>query len=177
MLFGKRNVSPEKLTALQFPNSETFRQAARVAVEHDLAVDAPGHHILIIQKTDRKFFKSFAVEEQKVMDPEKLPAEELSRLRRQRFHMCFCQSKRGPFDHRKGSQFGDSPEILITEKGTTLPTRDGVAEGSPPSCGTLNVVGAVGRVGNAQRFPRDGENARLLVGLRQDLSVGSRPRL
>lgn len=87
MLFSKRNVNPEKLTALQFPNSETFRQAARVAVEHDLSVDAPGHHILIIKKTDKKFFKSFAFEEQKVVDPEKVPAEELSRLRRQRFYI------------------------------------------------------------------------------------------
>jgi hypothetical protein len=45
---------------------------------------------------------------------------------------CFCQSKRGPFDHRKGSHFADSPELLITEKGTTRSKRSQAGVGSPP---------------------------------------------
>jgi len=87
MLFGKEDVPPDKLTALKFPDPETFRQAARVAVEHDIPVDTPGSHTLIIRKSDKRLFNAFiGMKEQRVVDPEKVDPEELSELRRRLFH-------------------------------------------------------------------------------------------
>ncbi|MBI3326138.1 MAG: hypothetical protein HYZ81_05485 [Nitrospinae bacterium] len=86
MLFDKKNIPPEKLIALKFTDAETFRRAARIAVEHDIPVDTPGSYTLIIRKSDKRLFKGFPFEDHTVADPEKVPPEELHRLRKQRFH-------------------------------------------------------------------------------------------
>ena len=85
MLFGKQSVPPGTLIALKFADAETFRKAARMAVEKDIPVDTPGSYTLIVRKSDKRLFKPFSPEEQKVADPEKVDPGELSRLRRQRF--------------------------------------------------------------------------------------------
>ena len=86
MLSGKKNIPPEKLIALKFPDSETFRQAARIAVEHDIPIDTPGSYTLIVRKSDKRLFRALVPEEHTVADPEKIPTEELRSLRQQRFH-------------------------------------------------------------------------------------------
>jgi hypothetical protein len=52
MLFDKKKIRPEQLIALKFKDSDTFRQGARIAVERDIPVDAPGHDTLIIKKAE-----------------------------------------------------------------------------------------------------------------------------
>ena len=78
---GLRNIPPKKLIALEFPDALTFRKAARIAATKKIPADAPGRHTLIIRKSDKKLFKDLGFAERKIADPEKIPQEELSRLR------------------------------------------------------------------------------------------------
>ncbi len=81
-----RTIPSDKLIALRFTNPETFRRAARVAAEHRIPVDAPGHNTLIIQQSDERLFRSARLDfkEKRISNPETVSSKEFARLRR--FH-------------------------------------------------------------------------------------------
>ena len=70
MFLSTRNIPAEQLIALKF-SANDFRLAARLAVENEIPVDAPGYNTLIIRKCDRKLFETFTLEaESGVTNPE-----------------------------------------------------------------------------------------------------------
>ena len=83
MFFNFAKAPTEKLTALRFLDSETFRKAARVAAEHNVPAQAPGYDTLIVRKSDKKLFaaKHLKFDEEPVANAEKVDAKELSKLR------------------------------------------------------------------------------------------------
>ena len=83
-MFGLKGLKASKLTAVRFPDEPSFRQAARLAAERKVPVDAPGHYTLIVRKSDKKLFKIHPLEfeEEHVADPEEVSGKEPSRLRR-----------------------------------------------------------------------------------------------
>jgi hypothetical protein len=83
-MFGLKTLPAKKLTALKFVDEPTFRQAARLAAERKIPVEAPGYHTLIVRKSDRGLFKAkrLKFEEERIGDPEGVPGRELSALRR-----------------------------------------------------------------------------------------------
>jgi hypothetical protein len=86
-MLGLRGIPAEKLTALRFRDDETFRRAARIAVEGRIPVDAVGHktlvvhieHVMLFEHANLKFDREI------VADPEKVPSKEYAALRRQVF--------------------------------------------------------------------------------------------
>ena len=57
----------KELVALKF--SETvFREAARVAVEQGIPVEAPGHNTLIVRRSDRGMFSGLGFEEKAIQN-------------------------------------------------------------------------------------------------------------
>lgn len=66
MFFCTKKSNPKNLTALKFSNPESFRRAARIAVEKNISVDAPGNLTLIIGKKDKKHFVSLNYKETRV---------------------------------------------------------------------------------------------------------------
>ncbi len=81
-MFGISAIDPDNLVALRFADGETFRQAARVAAEKRIPVDAPGKHTLIVRHTDVGLFQPLNPKVESVADPEKVPAKDLAALRR-----------------------------------------------------------------------------------------------
>ena len=83
-MFGLRGLKASKLTALRFRDEASFRQAARLAAEHKVPVDAPGHYTLIVRKSDKRLFKMLPLEfeEEPIAEPEVVSGKELSGLRR-----------------------------------------------------------------------------------------------
>ena len=83
-MFGLKTLPASKLAALKFFDELTFRQAARLAAEHKIPVDAPGHYTLIVRKSDKELFKTHRLkfEEEHIAEPEEVSGKELSALRR-----------------------------------------------------------------------------------------------
>ena len=80
-MLGIGSSDPDKLVSLRFADARTFARAARVAAQKRIPVDAPGHHTLIVRKSDSRFFAALRPKKQGVADPEKVPAKELTALR------------------------------------------------------------------------------------------------
>lgn len=62
---AKRRTS-NKLIALRFEDETAFRKAARIAINHNLPVDASGNYTLIVRKPDKEQFSSFRFKQQTV---------------------------------------------------------------------------------------------------------------
>lgn len=80
-MLGIGTIAPHKLVALRFADAKIFAKAARVAAQKRIPVDAPGHHTLIVRRSDSRFFAALRPEKRGVADPEKVPAKELTALR------------------------------------------------------------------------------------------------
>lgn len=86
-MLGLRSVSTQKLTALRFADDASFRKAARIAAEQNIAVDAPGHRTLVVQLEHVALFERAALEFKRelIADPEKVAPKEFRALRKRLF--------------------------------------------------------------------------------------------
>jgi hypothetical protein len=84
-MFGLKTIPIEQLAALRFADEQTFREAARLAAEHKIPVEAPGEDTLIVRKTDAALFRDARLmyREERVVDAEKakVSSRELGGLR------------------------------------------------------------------------------------------------
>ncbi len=83
-MFGLKSIPTTQLVALRFSDYSCFREAARLAAEKKLPVEVPGHQTLIVRKSDRVLFadKHLKFDEEAITNPEAVPPEERSMLRR-----------------------------------------------------------------------------------------------
>ena len=86
-MLGLRNIPVQKLTALRFPDEQSFKRAARIAAEERIPVDAPGYKTLVVQLEHVMLFEKAALkfDREMIADPEKVSNEEYAELRRRTF--------------------------------------------------------------------------------------------
>ena len=77
-------ISADQLIALEF-SKDDFRKAVGMAIKHDIWIDVPGRHNLIIKKEDEYMFRDFHYVMHPVVSAAEIPPAELAELRRHRF--------------------------------------------------------------------------------------------
>lgn len=60
-MLGLSSIANHALAALRFKDEVTFRQAARLAVDKQIPVDAPGRNTLIIRTQDIEVFMNIGL--------------------------------------------------------------------------------------------------------------------